>query len=115
MASFELDDLHACVWINYQHDRFRLNCSNKIIMQFWVCYWYCREFPFSSENERTSFRKDFTLFLDSNWEKISALSRETGAQRIRLLCDLREEIGQELCRARRKTFDAQVIMQNAKW
>jgi hypothetical protein len=89
---FELDENHACVLINYQHDRFRINCSDKVIMTFWARYWFIREFPNAAEQQASRFRASFNLFLEANKDKIEDIAKYVKGTRQEQLSELLFEI-----------------------
>ena len=60
---FTLNETLAVVWIDYQHDRFRLDCDEKIVMQFSARYWFCRQFPLATETERVLSAGTFLSFM----------------------------------------------------
>ena len=96
LYSFELDDAHAIVWINFQLDRFRINCCDPAIIHCWARFWFAREFPFSSETERSKFKVDFRFFLEGNVEKIEQLAKEIGIKKQVALAQLYSEIRKEM-------------------
>jgi sarcosine oxidase delta subunit len=108
---FELDDVHGCVWIVYQHDRFRVNCSDLSIMNFWARYWYLREFPFANEKERALFRINCSMFLDANKDTIAELARYVAQQKITHLLDLEREIQKELAFLKKQAIGGETIRQ----
>ena len=101
-VDFSLDREHCLVWIEFQHDRFRLNCAEQAIMQFWARYWYGREFPLTTAQEKREFEERFARFLALNKQHIEECVAQIHGARAREMQDLVKAAQGQLERGRRR-------------
>ena len=93
---FELDEHLCVVWLVWQFDRFRINCQDYFEMSVWAVYYYYKEFPMSSENERQEFKHRFRAYYADNEEKINECARILKIKRREALADLLREIKERI-------------------
>jgi hypothetical protein len=92
-----LDETNSLILLELNGDVFHINCnSDKVVMLFWLRYFFARERPSASDFERRQLVQSFEDFYQANKEIIKELSRKIRATRRKELLGLKDELDKAL-------------------